>query len=213
MSKCIFVDLSRCTGCRGCQVACKQWKKLPAEQTKNWGSYQNPPDLSFNTLKLVRFAETDLNGKLHWLFFPEACRHCYGAPCKYLADEYDDKAIIVDENGAVIFTDHIKNVPPEALRESCPYDVPRANDKGNSSAKCDFCHDRVAAGLIPSCVLSCPTGAMTFGDEEEIVKMAKDRYEVIRKDYPQAELGDPGGCRVIYLYQTDHKIYSQGPVI
>ena len=28
--KTILVDVSRCTGCRGCQVACKQWNQIPA---------------------------------------------------------------------------------------------------------------------------------------------------------------------------------------
>lgn len=56
--KTFFVDLSRCTGCRGCQVACKQWKNKPVEPTENTGSHQNPPDLSWQTLKVVRFTET-----------------------------------------------------------------------------------------------------------------------------------------------------------
>ena len=34
MAKAFFVDLTRCTGCRGCQIACKQWKNLPAEETR-----------------------------------------------------------------------------------------------------------------------------------------------------------------------------------
>ena len=37
MAKAFFVDLTRCTGCRGCQIACKQWKNLPAEETTNRG--------------------------------------------------------------------------------------------------------------------------------------------------------------------------------
>ena len=28
-----LIDLTRCTGCRGCQVACKQWNQLEAEKT------------------------------------------------------------------------------------------------------------------------------------------------------------------------------------
>ena len=52
----ILVDTSKCTACRGCQIACKQWNQLPATQTTNWGSYQNPKDLSADTWKLVRFA-------------------------------------------------------------------------------------------------------------------------------------------------------------
>ena len=54
MSKSFFIDTTVCTACRGCQVACKQWHNLPAERTTNQGSYQNPPDVSFDTYKLVR---------------------------------------------------------------------------------------------------------------------------------------------------------------
>ncbi len=38
----ILVDTSKCTACRGCQIACKQWNQLPATETKNWGNYQKP---------------------------------------------------------------------------------------------------------------------------------------------------------------------------
>ncbi|MCK7512441.1 MAG: hypothetical protein MZV70_55980 [Desulfobacterales bacterium] len=51
MTKAFFIDTTTCTGCRGCQVACKQWKKLPAEKTVNRGSFQNPEDLSFTHLQ------------------------------------------------------------------------------------------------------------------------------------------------------------------
>ena len=44
--KSIMVDVSRCTGCRGCQIACKQWNELPATETRQTGSYQNPPDIA-----------------------------------------------------------------------------------------------------------------------------------------------------------------------
>ncbi|MDX2501817.1 MAG: formate dehydrogenase, partial [Deltaproteobacteria bacterium] len=38
MSKSFLVDTTLCTACRGCQVACKQWHDLPAEETINRGS-------------------------------------------------------------------------------------------------------------------------------------------------------------------------------
>ncbi len=67
----ILVDTSKCTACRGCQIACKQWNELPATETKNWGSYQNPQDLSADTWKVVRFADGTLgDGKVYWNFFP-----------------------------------------------------------------------------------------------------------------------------------------------
>ena len=64
--KSFFVDLTLCTACRGCQVACKQWKDLPAEQTRNLGSHQNPQDLFFqNPASGAFFSEgRDKKGKM-----------------------------------------------------------------------------------------------------------------------------------------------------
>ncbi|SHJ09415.1 4Fe-4S dicluster domain-containing protein [Halodesulfovibrio aestuarii] len=208
MAKKFFVDLTRCTACRGCQVACKQWKKLPAEATVNWGSHQNPKDLSFNTLRLVRFEEIVNNGKVDWLFFPEQCRHCYEPPCLGQAELDDERAVIQDEaTGAVIFTEYTKNVDADGVREACPYDIPRKDPATGQLSKCDMCIDRIQNGMKPACVLSCPTGAMTFGDEDEIDALAKDRLAAAQKRYPEAVLGDPDDVRVVYLFQQDPAKY------
>src|SRR6056297_548884 len=109
--KAFFIDLSRCTACRGCQVACKQWKNLPAEQTRNVGTHQNPQDLSAKTLKLVRFEERTIDGKLKWLFFPEQCRHCVEPSCMYIANMYAPGSVRKDEKtGAVVFTEASKDI-------------------------------------------------------------------------------------------------------
>lgn len=216
MGKCIFVDLTRCTGCRGCQVACKQWKNLPGEETRNTGSHQNPPDLSDKTVRLVRFTEARVDGKLEWLFFPEQCRHCYMPPCKSTADmAFDGAAVHDEETGAVIFTEAAKKMSADDakdVRESCPYDIPRSGPDGKGIFKCDFCIDRIQAGMKPSCVLTCAADALIFGDEEEIRELAGKRLAEVRKQYPKAYLGDPDGVRVIYLYQTDHRLYYQDPL-
>ena len=52
-----LIDTTLCTACRGCQVACKQWNEMPGLRTKQFGSYQNPPDLQWNTWTLIRFQE------------------------------------------------------------------------------------------------------------------------------------------------------------
>ena len=101
--KSFLVDLTKCTACRGCQIACKQWKKLPGEKTKNTGSHQNPPDFAFNTLRVVRFSEKEVDGKIQWFFTPDQCRHCLEAPCKTATNDPD--AILIDEQtGAVVYT-------------------------------------------------------------------------------------------------------------
>ena len=210
MAKKFLVDLTRCTACRGCQVACKQWKKLPAEATVNWGSHQNPKDLSFNTLRLVRFEEVVNDGKVDWLFFPEQCRHCYEPPCLGQAELDDERAVVQDEEtGAIIFTEYTRNVDAEGVREACPYDIPRKDPVTGQLSKCDMCIDRIQNGMKPSCVLSCPTGAMTFGDEEEIDALAKERLAAAQKRYPEAVLGDPDDVRVVYLFQQDPTKYFE----
>ncbi|MGE4298493.1 MAG: 4Fe-4S dicluster domain-containing protein [Desulfovibrionaceae bacterium] len=206
MQKAFFIDTSRCTACRGCQVACKQWHKLPAEPTKNVGSYQNPQDLSFHTYKLVRFSEDETGGGMRWLFFPEQCRHCLVPPCKQTADNPD--AILQDETtGAVIFTELTAKEDKDAIRDSCPYDIPRTDPVSGIMGKCDMCLDRVHNGLKPACVLSCPTGAMNFGDRDEMLALAKTRLAKVKKRSPQAMLADPDDVSVIYLFEVDPKRY------
>ena len=209
--KTFFIDLTKCTACRGCQVACKQWKKLPAEETRNWGSHQNPKDLSYNTLKLVRFTEVVEDGKLkNWLFFPEQCRHCVNPPCKMVADNYDPRAILQDPlTGAVIFTDYTKNLDPEEIQMACPYHIPRWDEESKIQSKCDMCIDRVHNGLLPACVLTCPTGAMNFGDREEMLELANKRLAEVKAYKPNAVLADPDDVRVIYLCEDNPRQYYE----
>jgi len=208
--KSFFIDLAKCTACRGCQVACKQWKKKPVEATKNTGSHQNPPDLSWMTLKLVRFHETEVDGKFNWLFFPDQCRHCLDAPCKMVADSEVPGAIIQDEaTGAVVFTEKTKDLNIDSVRPACPYDIPRVNPETKVMYKCDMCIDRVRAGLLPACVKTCPTGAMNFGGRDEMLALAQKRLEEAKKKYPQAVLADPKDVRVIFLCLFPPKNYYE----
>jgi formate dehydrogenase iron-sulfur subunit len=205
--KSFFVDTTLCTACRGCQVACKQWHDLPAEETVNRGSYQNPADLSFVTYKLVRFEEVVVDGKFKWLFFPDQCRHCLEPPCEMTAD--DPAAIFRDgATGAVIYTANTKNLDAQAVVDSCPYNIPRACKDG-TLAKCDMCQDRVENGLLPACVKTCPTGAMNFGDRADMLAMAKKRLAVVKKANPKAQLLDPDDVRVIFLVTEDPKLYHK----
>ena len=79
----ILYDASLCIGCRGCQVACKQWNdreglKSPAVNT---GSYENPADLSSDTWLRMRYIEFDAPEGVQWVFMPHACMQCREAAC------------------------------------------------------------------------------------------------------------------------------------
>ncbi|GAB7024520.1 4Fe-4S dicluster domain-containing protein [Salidesulfovibrio brasiliensis] len=196
--KSFFVDLTKCTACRGCQVACKQWKKLPAEETVNTGTHQNPPDLSYNTIRLVRFKEEVVDKKIRWNFFPEQCRHCVDPPCVGYS-EVEGSMIHDPDTGAVVYTELTKQENYEDILSSCPYNIPRVDPETGVISKCDMCIDRLRIGLRPACVTSCPTGTMNFGDREEMMDLAEKALATVQKKFPEAELVDPYETRVIYL--------------
>ncbi|MBN2468186.1 MAG: formate dehydrogenase [Deltaproteobacteria bacterium] len=217
MGKTFFIDTTRCTACRGCQVACKEWKLLPATETKQQGSHQNPPDLNGSTLKVVRFHEYKTEaGKVVWNFFSDQCRHCLEPPCKDMANEYVKDAVVTDKKtGAVIYTEATKSLSKEAfegMRESCPYNIPRRDEKTGLVMKCDMCYDRVNAGLLPMCVKACPTKAMNFGDRDEMLKLAEQRLTVVKKEYPEAQLVDADFVNVIYLISDKPERYHTAMV-
>ncbi len=208
--KSFFVDLSLCTACRGCQVACKQWKNLPAEKTRNVGSHQNPQDLSSKTIRLVRFHEArDANDKLQWYFFPEQCRHCLEPPCKYIGNMYCNGIKQDKATGAVIMTADTSRMGNKVTSEElCPYNVPRMDAETGRWVKCDMCLDRVQEGRLPACVQSCPTGTMNFGDREEMLALAEKRLAEVKGKYPDAYLANPESVRVIYLCTAPPESYN-----
>jgi formate dehydrogenase iron-sulfur subunit len=209
--KSFFIDTTKCTACRGCQIACKQWNRRSTEKTINWGSHQNPRDLSFNTWKLVRFNEV-VGEKENWYFFPDQCRHCVQPPCKEVADGKAKGAIIQDEKiGAVIFSPKVKVKPTDfkEIREACPYDIPRFHSTAGVMGKCTMCFDRTSEGLLPACVKTCPTGAMNFGDRKEMLEKANKRLAEVKNAYKDAILANPDDVRVIYLLADDPKKYHK----
>ncbi|MDD3312207.1 4Fe-4S dicluster domain-containing protein [Pseudodesulfovibrio sp.] len=205
MPKTILVDTSRCTACRGCQIACKEWHELPANKTTqyHWGSHQNPQDLNAYNYKLVRFSEHLDNGTVRWNFFPDQCRHCEIAPCKETGDLYIENAIVQDEKtGAILYTEKTRKFSDEQfkeIKEACPYDIPRRDAKTGLLAKCTMCNERVHAGMLPACVKVCPTGAMNFGEREEMLKLGQERLAKLKEKWPDAMLADPDSVNVIYL--------------
>ncbi|MGE4298027.1 MAG: 4Fe-4S dicluster domain-containing protein [Desulfovibrionaceae bacterium] len=214
MPKAFLIDTSRCTACRGCQLACKEWHELPANATRQMGSHQNPPDLNPNNYKLVRFSEhMDEKGVVRWNFFPDQCRHCLQPPCKDIADTVVDGAIIQDKaTGAVIFTEKTRKLSAadaRSVREACPYDIPRRNDGTGLMSKCTMCHGRVKKGMLPACVKVCPTGAMNFGERDEILALAKSRLADAKREFPKAMLADAADVSVIFLLIDEPKNYHE----
>jgi formate dehydrogenase iron-sulfur subunit len=208
-----LIDTSRCTGCRACQTACKQWNQNPTTPTSQQGTYQNPPDLNAGTFKLVRFSEESLPGKdPKWFFFPDQCRHCVYPLCKAVADRKAPGSIVIDpRTRAVIFNPEVKMTPQtfQEIREICPFDIPRYDEKTAGMNKCTMCNDRVQEGMQPACVQACPTGTMSFGRREEILRKAVSRLSELRRTERKAALINPEAVRVIFLVNDHPEKYHE----
>ena len=48
--------------------------------------------------------------------------------------------------------------------------------------KCDLCAERASDGLLPACVELCPTGAIEYGEYDDIVKKSKSRSMKLLRD-------------------------------
>jgi formate dehydrogenase iron-sulfur subunit len=208
-----FIDTSRCTACRGCQVACKEWNDLQANKTRQRGTHQNPPDLNAFNYKIVRFAEYREKGQVRWYFFADQCRHCESPPCKEAADNYVQGAILKDSaTGAVIFTARTRLLTPKQINEVisyCPYNIPRLDTGTGILVKCDMCNARVRHNMLPMCVKTCPTGAMNFGERSKMLALANQKLTELKKEFPNARLQDPEDVNTIVLFMEDPKKYYQ----
>lgn len=208
MEKVQLIDVSKCMGCRSCQVACKQWNELPAMSSINSGNYQNPPDLQAYTWTLVRFQEvSDKNEGVKWLFRKDGCMHCTDATCVKLCPA---GARFRLESGA-IGTDDEKCVGCQSCVAACPFGKARYDESSNKACKCNLCTARVENKLPPACVKACPTGALMFGEKTEMLKLAYNRVKEMGGD--ASVYGDKffGGTHVIYVLEEKVNLYNALP--
>ena len=207
--KSFLIDTTKCVACRACQVACKQWNEHPAEAgvPTNQGSYENPPNLSHTQWLLIHFKESErADGSLAWNFVRNSCRHCIDAPCRQKAK--DKEAILVDEQtGAVLFTEKTKDESYEEILRVCPFNIPRQGPDG-VLYKCRMCIDRVYNEELPACAKTCPTGAITFGDRDEVLALAGERLAEVREAFPDATVIDSKEARLLLLLADRESMYK-----
>ncbi len=197
----LLITPERCTGCRGCQTACKEWNKLPAEKTVNRGTYENPPDLTPNLYNKIRFVEVG-DRELKWLFISQRCMHCGHAGCMEICPV--PGAITRNRLGAVVFHKE-RCIGCKLCLAGCPFNIPRYDAEGKIS-KCHLCPDRTGNGLPPACAKTCPTGAIRYGERNELIASVKEAgYKTL---YGEADLG---GLSTLYAFRESPGFYGFDP--
>lgn len=208
-----LIDVTLCTGCRGCEVACKEWNVLPAQVDPFKDSYQTHTDTKGKTWTIVKFVERFKPGtsKVEWLFRKHQCLHCLGATCLPICPH---QAISRTTEGAVIVDWNLCDGCGDCF-DHCPFGVPKlawwTGYTKERPGKCKLCYDRIANGLTPICAKTCPSGAIKFGDRDTLLAEAAARVNEIKSAYPDANVyGDnemQGTC-VIYVLAYDPTVYG-----
>ena len=165
-------DLKACIGCNACVVACKQENSLPEGVfftrtiSYEYGTYPN----------------------VKRTYIPTICNQCEDPPCQKVCPS---GATFVRPDG-IVMVEGGKCIGCSSCAVACPYDMRTMVMESSMKAglfgggqitpfekqgygrylpgtlvKCDFCSQRVDAGLEPACVTTCPTNARIFGDLDD----------------------------------------------
>jgi len=208
----MFYDNAKCVGCKACQMACKQWNKLDPFSTDPEGIYESPEGLAPDVWTLIKLADYPLNERRSFLFIKVGCMHCGEPACAAVCPT---KALLKLPNGLVRLDQNLCN-GCGYCSQVCPFHIPQMRVLSQlsgeaKSTKCTFCQDRVALGLRPYCVQSCPAGALDWGDREAMLAKAKSRLEALKTDFPQVNLygeNELGGLGRLYLLLAPPEVYG-----
>ncbi len=209
----MLIDESICMGCRGCQVACKQWNDLPGEQTTQRGSYENPADLSPSTWTRVKYTELGEGEDLQWLFLTQGCFHCAEPACVAVCPT---SALKRDPDLGIVTVERELCNGCGYCTQFCPFGIPRLDAdllSGQGKAtKCTFCQDRITNGLPPACAKTCPSGAFAFGDRGTMLDRGTARVEKLKElGFPNANLygeTEMGGLGRLYVLKERPSLYG-----
>ncbi|MCR5387683.1 MAG: carboxypeptidase regulatory-like domain-containing protein [Lachnospiraceae bacterium] len=165
MAKVFVIDVSKCSGCYNCQLACKDencendWRPYAAPEPATGQFWCKVNDYPRGTTPLVKV-----------YYISTLCNHCRTAPCMVAAPD----AVYRREDGLVII-DPEKAVGRKDIADSCPYHAVYWNEELNLPQKCTGCAHLLDNGAkVPRCVEACPTDAMQFGEEEDFAELLKD---------------------------------------
>lgn len=158
-----YFDGTRCTGCKTCEMSCKDFKDLGL-------------GVAFRKVYEVTLGETTKDDQgvvtTSCVSYPVsmACNHCDSPACFGACPQ---GAIVKDGETGLVTIDEEKCIGCDACIEACPYNVPVHDDETNKVVKCDGCAERVAAGEKPVCVEACPARALDFGSADDMAKMGE----------------------------------------
>jgi tetrathionate reductase subunit B len=184
----VFVfDASKCNGCYSCQVACKD-----EFSGNDWMPYSKPqPETGQFWYQLNEVVRGTIP-KVKLAYVPTMCMHCDDAPC---IPACPNTAISQRDDGLVLI-DPAKCTGNQLCTDACPYGTISFNQGLKLAQKCTGCAHLLDRGWPikePRCVDACITGALTFGEEEDLKDL------IAKAEVLEPASGPTPKVRVYYL--------------
>jgi formate dehydrogenase iron-sulfur subunit len=174
--KAILFDASRCTGCRACQVACKNWNQRTYTRTDCDGTYENPLELTSQCWMRILFNEPEerptSDDGIYWNFTKYQCMHCTDATCVKVCPSGATKKYKVSDDDSeawLVKTDPKKCIGCNYCVATCPFQACRYDEAEKGIFRCVLCFDR-----ITNAPEAFPT--VEVGASPDLAKNAKDPY-------------------------------------
>lgn len=144
-----YYSFDTCTGCKTCQVACKDVNNLD-------------PGMQFREVHEIE-AGTFPDPKA--FFVSMSCNHCEHPGC---VANCPTGAMFKDEETGIVHHDDEKCIGCRMCVLSCPYGAPKYSEELKIVQKCQFCVGSVESDEDPACVASCQMRAIEYGDIDEL---------------------------------------------
>ncbi|MDF7666877.1 dimethylsulfoxide reductase subunit B [Orbaceae bacterium ESL0727] len=152
-----YINSSKCTGCKTCQISCKDEKDNPLGV-----NFRRVYEYGGGTWQKV---DGIWKNDTFTYYLSIACNHCdeptcvHGCPTGAMHKRKEDGLVVVNQDVCI---------GCRYCEMRCPYGAPQFNHEKRVMSKCDGCYERVSHGLNPVCVDSCPQRALEFGDINEL---------------------------------------------
>lgn len=152
-----YFDSDRCTGCKTCELACKDYKDLSA-------------DVNFRRIYEYTGGNWSQQADGCWhqdvfaYYMSISCNHCADPACTKVCPT---GAMNKNEDGFVIVNEETC-IGCRYCHMACPYDAPQFDAVKGHMTKCDGCYSRIQEGHKPICVEACPLRALDFAPIDEL---------------------------------------------
>ncbi|MDO5735650.1 MAG: dimethylsulfoxide reductase subunit B [Propionibacteriaceae bacterium] len=174
-----YFDQTLCTGCKACQIACKDKHDLPVGV--NWRRVAEYSGGAW----LVDDATGTATNSVFTYYTSISCNHCEDAICVTVCPT---QAMHKGENG-IVSVDPNLCIGCRYCEMACPYSAPQFDPDKGVMTKCNFCADRIEVGGTPACVASCPSRALDFGEVVDLRAKYGDQASIA--PLPHASVTQP----------------------